>query len=116
MKASLEHDLYASAKMMEKVQSNELYAQHLYASLCNIIWTKGNAQWDCSWRYAGKVVATMRGEGDYMNWYCSGIGGDWEESPSTWKTVPEGTVTDEVAEDLKTLGWSWRHWKDDDFN
>lgn len=111
MKVNLEHDLYASAYMMEKVQSNELYAQHLYAALCNIVWNKAGEDWHCSWRHSGSVIATMRGEGDYMSWYCSGIWGDFDDPPLTWKTVAEGTVTEEVEEDLKTLGWSWRHWE-----
>jgi len=111
MKVNLEHDLYASAYMMNKVQTNDTYAQHLYAALCNIVWIKSEEDWSCSWRHSGSVISTMQGKGDYMDWYCSGIWGDFDNPPDTWKTCPEGVVTKEVEEDLKTLGWSWRHWE-----
>jgi hypothetical protein len=40
--------------------------------------------------------------GDYMDWYCSGIGakeGDYSNH------VGEGNVTDEIRADLALLGW-----------
>jgi hypothetical protein len=68
--------------------------------------------WSCSWRYAGGIIADMQGTGDYLNWYCSGMGGlasydeiDNDKYMSTKKYVPEGTVTDEIQEDLRKLGW-----------
>jgi hypothetical protein len=56
-------------------------------------------KWSCSWRYAGGIIADMREEGDYIDWYCSGIGGDKEDY------VGEGYVTDEIRDDLLKLGW-----------
>ena len=63
--------------------------------------------WGCSWRYAGGIIADMRQDGDYIDWYCSGIGeglgnGDMD---GTKNYVGEGRVTDEIREDLKRLGW-----------
>ena len=46
--------------------------------------------WSCSWRYAGGILADIMGEGDYMDWYCGGL---------------EGTVDEEVEQDLYNLGW-----------
>ena len=102
-----------------KVCEQEHYAQNLYAALCNNDFQKlkvvpilKEQTWSCSWRYAGGLVARIRNEGDYLNWYCSGMGGlatddefDNDEYMSKKKYVPEGVVTDEIREDLKKMGW-----------
>jgi hypothetical protein len=115
----LEQDLKSAAWLCEKVRVNEGYAQNLYAALCNRDFVKHkvvpilkNETWSCSWRYAGGLVADIRGEGDYLDWYCSGMGGlatyDHEEGQKIMnekRYVPEATVTNEIQEDLKQLGW-----------
>ena len=102
---SLENDLYDCDWMYEKIK-DETYAQNLYAALCNNQFIKNEVfpilkedTWSCTWRYAGGIIADMRGEGDYLNWYCSGIGDKNE------KFVGEGYVTDEIRDDLLKLGW-----------
>ena len=59
-------------------------------------------RWSASWRHAGGIIADMREQGDYIDWYCSGIG-DGEVNLNGY--VPESVVTDEIREDLKQLGW-----------
>jgi len=68
-------------------------------------------EWSCSWRYAGGIVADMRQQGDYIDWYCSGIRNDYqdEEAGNLYdqrKYVPEGCITDEIRSDLQRLGWA----------
>jgi hypothetical protein len=71
--------------------------------------------WSCSWRHSGGIVANMRQEGDYINWYCSGIGdGLGNGDPDGIKGyIAEGVVTDEIKEDLKRLGWVPVQWDED---
>lgn len=116
-KDSLEYDLLTTDWILEKVRSSEIYAQHLYAAMCNNDFQKieidntpdnlvkvlkdGKKSWSCSWRYAGGIIADMRQEGDYIDWYCSGIRDTNDDS----KFVGESFVTDEIKNDLLQLGW-----------
>jgi hypothetical protein len=65
----------------------------------------------------------MREEGDYIDWYCSGIGnaelGNGLDSTVPDITdgrnyVPEGVVTEEIELDLNKLGWRPVPYKDDE--
>lgn len=103
---NLEYDLLTTDWILEKVRNNETYAQNLYAAMCNTDFVKNelwpviqDKRWSCSWRYAGGIIADMRQEGDYIDWYCSGIGSD------TMGYVGEGYVTEEVRKDFLKLGW-----------
>lgn len=118
---NLEWDLVTTDWILDKVRSNKSYAQNLYAAMCNNEFTKREMwpilkeqKWSCSWRYAGGIVADMRQEGDYIDWYCSGMGGlnrefDGDETNEQWQTrtgyVPESVVTEEIENDLHKLGW-----------
>jgi len=116
-KNNLEYDLRSTKWICDKAKASETYAQNLYAAMCNQDWQKNdvwqllkNKTYSCSWRYAGGIVADMIEQGDYINWYCSGIrGGDEPDAIDVpykqKKFVPEGTVTDEIREDLFNLGW-----------
>ena len=111
-KNNLEYDLRSTQWICDKAKNNKTYAQNLYAAMCNQDWQKNEVwpllkgeSWSCSWRYAGGIVADMREEGDYIEWYCSGIQGEPDEDWIDLGHVPEGTVTDEICEDLFKLGW-----------
>lgn len=100
LKHDLEKDLLNDEHIKNKCLSNPIYAQHLYAALCNNRFFYNADEWTCSWRYAGGLVSQMtNSSGDYLDYYCSGIS-DRKEF------VSEGTVTDEVRWDLLGLGWS----------
>lgn len=116
-KNNLEYDLRSTEWICNKAKASETYAQNIYAALCNQDWQKNDVwpllkgeTYSCSWRYAGGIVADMIEEGDYIDWYCSGIrGGDFPDAIDVpyeqKKFVPEGTVTDEIREDFFKLGW-----------
>jgi hypothetical protein len=60
----------------------------------------------------------MLGTGDYIDWYCSGIGNEENGYGLSSKRangyVPEGTVTEEIRKDFQTLGWVPSEWPEDD--
>lgn len=121
---SLEYDLRTTEWVIEKVKSDSVYAQHLYAAMCNNDFQRNDVwpiltgkTWSCSWRYAGGIIAKIRGEGDYLDWYCSGIVdadvNHWDNLSEDSKKklleskahVAESDVTDEIRKDLFKLGW-----------
>lgn len=137
-KQNLEWDLRTTDWILEKARSSESYAQNIYAALCNngfikleVIPVLKEEEWSCSWRYAGGIVAHMREEGDYIDWYCSGIrdtGYDEDEDKTLTEEqklrleifdryVPEGRITDEIRADFQKLGWvpakggDWEHFE-----
>ena len=87
----LERDLVRSDRVRGLVRS-DLFPMLLYSALCNTLWRhKGSGkEWHCSWRYAGSIVATLRGEGCYLDWYCS---------------MSEGLVDEQVLAEIGALGW-----------
>lgn len=134
-KDNLEYDLRSTDWILEKARTRDAYAQNIYAALCNMRWQRldvfpilKNQYWSCSWRSAGGIVANMQEKGDYMDWYCSGIqsmdNDQFQDLDAESKErylfmknnfVSEGTVTDEVLNDMKTLGWQPVEWDDDDY-
>jgi hypothetical protein len=87
----------------DKVQASETYAQNLYAAMCNTRWRCSDINtgvFSTTWRSAGGIVAGLRETGgDYLDWYCSGMG------PKLGGEVQEGVVTAEIQQDLNQLGW-----------
>lgn len=110
----MEYDMRTSPWLCEKVRNSDTYAQNLYAAMCNTEWQKREVMpilrdetWSCTWRSAGGIVANLREQGDYIDWYCSGIGEGLGNGDITGNKgyVPEGTVTEQIADDLYQLGW-----------
>jgi hypothetical protein len=125
---NMEYDLVTTDWILAKARASDAYAQNLYAAMCNNdfqrndVWPRiSDQKWHCSWRSAGGIIADMRQQGDYIDWYCSGINnGDWQKTPEEVAAmtpdqqeyyhmqeqfVSESQVTDEIREDLFRLGW-----------
>lgn len=130
-KDNMEYDLRSTDWILEKVRNNDNYAQNLYAAMCNNDFIKRemwpilkDQRWSCSWRHSGGIIADMQEKGDYIDWYCSGIGNKesgfgldgYEPTPDPdgRDYVPESVVTEEIENDLYTLGWLVVKYKDEE--
>jgi hypothetical protein len=106
---NLEYDLRTTDWILDKVRADDVYAQNLYAAMCNNDFQRlevypilANQVWSCSWRHAGGIISDMRESGDYIDWYCSGI---FDEGQNASGKVAESDVTEEIENDLQRLGW-----------
>jgi len=113
-KNNMEYDLRSTDWMLAKVRESDTYAQNLYAAICNNDFCKREMwpilkeeYWSASWRHAGGIIADMREQGDYIDWYCSGIGDGLGNGDATGIKgyVSESVVTEEIKDDLYKLGW-----------
>jgi hypothetical protein len=135
---NMEYDLRSTQWICDKVKASDNYAQNLYAAIANNEFAKFTQTgdrietfrnlkgdyWGASWRSAGGIVADMREQGDYIDWYCSGIGNEEygngldgtkpivDEDGRTY--VPESVITDEIRDDLAKLGWVGFPYKDEE--
>ena len=123
-KNNMEYDLRSTEWILEKVRKSDGYAQNLYAAMCNNQFTKNDIwpilkeeTWSCSWRHAGGIIADMQEKGDYIDWYCSGIGGGLGngDEDGTMGYMSEGVVTDEIRQDLLKLGWIVQEIEEDEY-
>ena len=121
---NLEYDLRSTDWILAKAQNNPTYAQNVYAALCNMQWQRlatmpilREERWSCSWRHAGGIVADMLQKGDYIDWYCSGIGdeevGYGLDGRRANGYVAEGQVTEEIRADFQRIGWVPVPWDKD---
>lgn len=125
MDRDLHDEMEAAEWFVAKVQDKR-YAQNLYAALCNMRWQPREVfeilrdeYWTCSWRSAGSIVADLRRSNeDYLDFYCSGMSASYnyredQQQLDRMGYVNEGTVTDEIREDLLKLGWQPSEWPND---
>ena len=90
----MENNFEEDLKKIKTLLKDEKTAKELYGALCNMRWInlKDSSQvYSCSWRYAGGIVAGLRGMGEsYLDFYCSGS---------------EGHVTPLIESLLLGIGW-----------
>lgn len=89
---NLFRDIMGSTIIKDKMLASKSYCKKFYAAMCNTdVYKVGSTgEYGYSWRSAGGLIADILGEGDYLDWYCSGN---------------EGYVDEEVADDLNDIGW-----------
>jgi hypothetical protein len=109
---NLERDIRGADWVIDKIRHREIYAQNLYAALCNNQYTPQDVwgiltdiYWDCTWRYAADIVADIREDRSYLDWYCSGTGFIGIDLTGF---VEESYVTPEIESDLNSIGWLLR--------
>lgn len=74
-----------------RISESEAFAAEAWSAITNVRWFKADGYIALlSFRRAGDVIAAIRGEGDYLDWYCSG---------------PSGVVSDEIRAALANHGW-----------
>ena len=77
-----------------KIKGDDTFCHNLWSSLANVTWVnkKEKSYYEFSFRYAGAIVADIRGEGSYMDWY----------NQSTSGIVDKG-----IERGLNELGWTY---------
>ena len=81
-----------AANFSSLVQASPRFAEDLWGALCNVYWIhKTHGAVGGSFRYAGDLVAALRGEGNYLDWYCTGRA---------------GKVPKQISSAMEAAGWT----------
>lgn len=94
----------AISRIVADVCDDDARLRQLYCALCNVIWInpKLELRTSVSWRTAGGIIADWRARGeDYMDYYCSGIGGQS-------LGCSEGGILPWVGDAFAKMGWEPR--------
>lgn len=75
-----------------KIRENKGLGADMWSAVANQDWKHCNGDTaSYSFRCAGDFIASIRGEGHYMEWYCSG---------------PDATVSEEISDAMAKEGWT----------
>ena len=85
-------EIAVNAALGGRIRDDHDVACQLWSALANVTWHHVNGDTAAySFRAAGDLVAAMRGEGNYMDWYCCG---------------PYATISDEIRTAMAGEGWT----------
>jgi len=74
------------------IRESDEAACEMWCALANVEWTHSNGETaGYSFREAGDLVATIRRNGNYMDWYCCDT---------------DAVVSDAIRTKMKMMGWS----------
>ena len=76
----------------DKIKTDDTFCHRLWSSLTNVTWVNEHSSYEFSFRRVGAIIADIREDGSYMNWY--------NQSPS-------GTVDKDIERGLTKLGWTY---------
>ena len=85
------------AEFGSDLRSSKEFCVEMWSALANIQWYYKDNKEDqgFTFRQAGGVIAEIRGEGCYLDWYCSG---------------PYAVVSEKIAERMANHGWIWKEY------
>lgn len=85
-------ELTVERELGERIRADGAEAVAMWSALANVEWHHaGGGVVSYSFRSAGDLVAWLREDGDYLDWYCSG---------------EPGLVSVAIAETLAMQGWT----------
>ncbi len=70
----------------DKIRADKETGVKLWSALANVLWEHPeHGEVGYSFRAAGDMVAAVRRDGDYLDWYCSGPYAD--VAPAIWEAL-----------------------------
>ena len=77
----------------DKIKNDDEFCKELWSALANVEWINDDSSiFSVGFRYAGALIADIRGSGSYMDWYCSG---------------EYAKVSEHIEAELNKLGWKY---------
>jgi hypothetical protein len=86
-----EFELAAQRQLGDAIRADPAVGVELWCALANVDWQHDDGSTaSYTFRAAGDLVAAIRGEGMYLDFYCSG---------------PDGVVSERIEEAMAREGW-----------
>jgi hypothetical protein len=86
-------EMAANRALGDRIRADKQIARDMWCALANVTWKHQDGYTALfTFRGAGGLVADIRGEGDYMDWYCC--------------SGPYPRVTEEIRQAMAAEGWT----------